>query len=174
MAGHTNGFTLVELITAIVLMAIAFVSLSITMSYSAGRSADGMWQVKTVELSDAYFDEILAMRFDENSAQGGVPACSISTTACSVGAAFDDGETRAEFDDVDDYDGLDETPPRDVNDGVRAGYAGYRVEIDVTYPTAAQVTAYGLDDTTDAKVIIARIHPPGRDPVTFSAYRGNF
>lgn len=168
------GFTLVELVMSIVLLGLALASVSVTMAHSAGRSSDGLWQVKVVELSDAYFAEILARRFDENSAPGGIPACSISTTPCSAAVAFSDGETRTQFDDVDDYDGLDESPPRDASGNVRSDYTGYRVQISVAYADAGMIAAYALDDATDAKVITARVSAPGQNPLTFTAYRGNY
>jgi MSHA pilin protein MshD len=42
--------------------------------------------------------EILSRRFDELSPVGGIPAC----TVCSIPAAFNDGESRTLYDDVDD------------------------------------------------------------------------
>jgi len=62
---------------------------------------------------------------------GGVPPCSPATVPCT--AVGIDGESRAEFDDVDDFDGLDEQPPLDVNGNPRAEHANYRVQISADY-----------------------------------------
>ena len=60
---------------------------------------------------------------------------------------------RAEFDDVDDYDGLIEQPPRDV---VRQSAAPTTTATAWRYPsrmrTPAQVASLGLDAGTDAKL----------------------
>ena len=101
---RSAGATLVEVIIAIVLTAIVLVSLASAVSLSTSKSADLLWQVKAVELGESYLEEILGKRFDENSPVGGIPACHSSATAC--GAVGPDGESRAAYDDVDDYDNI--------------------------------------------------------------------
>lgn len=168
-----GGFTLVETIIAIALLAIALVPLTLSYSFSASHSADAMIEVRVAELGQAYVEEILSKRFDENSAVGGVPACSATTTPCGA-IGIDGGESRATFDDVDDYDGLDEQPPRDSTDNVRPGYVGFRVEVAVAYANGSEVTNYNLDATTDLKRILVRVHPPAGAATEFEVYRGNF
>ena len=148
------GATLVELVLTIVIMSIALTSLAMTVSFSASHSADSMIQVKVVELGQAYLEEILSKRFDENSPVGGIPECYPGGAVC--GLIGTDSEVRAEYDDVDDYHGLDESPPRDSLGNVRNDYVGYRVQVDVSYMSAAQLTTYSLDDVTDAKLITSR------------------
>lgn len=168
-----SGATLVEIIIAIALMAIALVPLTMSFSFTAGRSADAMIEVRLVELGQAYIEEILSKRFDENSAPGGAPPCSSVSTACgAIGAEA--GETRATFDDVDDYHGIDEMPPLDSLGNVRAGYDRFRVEVEVAYASAAEVASYGLDASTDLKKILVRVHPPVGTAIDFEVYRGNF
>ena len=167
-----HGATLVELIVTIVIMSIALVSLAMTVSYSASHSADSMIQVKVVELGQAYIEEILTKRFDENSPVGGIPACSPLTTSCgSLGA---DGEARVDFDDVDDYHGLSDSPPQDSLGVDRASYVGFRVDVQVTYMTPAQILALNLDGTTDAKLIMVTVSPPVGTAIDFTVYKGNF
>jgi MSHA pilin protein MshD len=169
---RSAGATLVELIITIVIMAIVLVTIASTLSYSAGRSADLLFQVKMVELGQAYLEEILTKRFDENSPAGGVPACAPATVAC--GAVGVEGETRILFDDVDDYNGLNESPPLDPDGNVRQQYVGYRVVVAVSYVTPALQAAYGLDGVTDAKYIQVTVSAPTGNPLVFAAYKGNF
>lgn len=171
-ARHSKGATLVELIVTIVIISIALVSLAMTVSYSASHSADSMIQVKLVELAQAYTEEILTKRFDENSPSGGIPACNPGGTVC--GALGSDGETRSTYDDVDDYDGIDESPPQDSLGVIRQNYGGYRVQISVSYMDAAQLVAYGLDDSTDAKLVELTISPPSGPALDFTFYKGNY
>ncbi|MAT84972.1 MAG: hypothetical protein CMD39_11865, partial [Gammaproteobacteria bacterium] len=91
---------------------------------------------------------------------------------CSAAGA--DGEPRAQFDDVDDYHGLDEQPPLDADGNPRAEYARYRVQVRVAYPDAAQQAALGLDDATDAKLITVDVMPPGESVMSFRVVRGNY
>ncbi|MFT6432566.1 MAG: MSHA pilin protein MshD [Candidatus Azotimanducaceae bacterium] len=168
-----KGATLVELIMAIVIMAVALVSLALTISLSAGKSADVFWQVKVVELGQAYMEEILARRFDEATPLGGAPACEPGGTACSS-IGVDAGESRALFDDVDDYDGVDDSPPQNAEGVDRLNYVGYRVQVSVAYADAAQQTAYGLDGAYDAKLVTVTVSHPTGSALVFSAYKGNY
>lgn len=168
-----SGATLVELVIAIVILGIAIVPLTMTLSFSASHSADSMIEVKVIELGQAYIEEIVSKRYDDNTAQGGSPPCSASGVPCgTIGAEA--GETRALFDDVDDYHGVDDSPPLDSLGSARLGYDRFRVEVEVSYADASEVTAYGLDSTADAKKILVRVHPPVGTPVTFDVYRSNF
>jgi len=119
-------------------------------------------------------EEILARRYDEQSPSGGVPPCTPSSTACSAPGAFNDGEIRAEYDDVDDYDGLVEQPPRDVSGNPRPDYDSYRVVVSVAYSSSAQVAAFGLDAATDAKLVTVTVSTPEGGSMSFDALRGNF
>jgi MSHA pilin protein MshD len=118
-------------------------------------------------------EEILARRFDEATPLGGVPACDPSGTPCSS-IGVDAGESRALFDDVDDYDGVDDSPPQNAEGVDRLNYAGYRVRVSVAYADAAEQTAYGLDGASDAKPITVTVSHPTGSALVFSAYKGNY
>ena len=118
----------------------------------------------------AYLDEIMARRYDETTPNGGVPPCA----PCTPSGAFDDGEARADFDDVDDYDGVDDSPPLDAEGLPRMNYDGYRVQVAVAYPDPARVAALGLDDPSDAKIVTVTITRPAGTTMQFSNVRGNF
>lgn len=170
---RSHGATLVELVIAISILAIAIVPLSMTLSYTASHSADSMIEVKVVELGEAYVEEILSKRYDENTAQGGSPACSSTTTACGA-LGPETGETRAFFDDVDDYDGTADQPPLDSLGAPRIGYDRFLVEVEVSYATATEIASYGLDSASDAKRILVRVSPPSGTSIEFDVYRANF
>jgi MSHA pilin protein MshD len=167
------GATFVELIIAISILAIAIVPLTMTLAMSTSHSADTMIDVKVIELAQAYTEEILGKRFDENSPQGGTPACAASGIVCgSIGP--EPGESRIRYDDVDDYHGLVDEPPVDALGNSRTGYDRFRVEVEVSYGSAAEIAAYGLDNSNDVKKILVRVTPPVGNPVEFDVYRGNF
>jgi len=167
-----RGFTLVELVVTLLLISVAVLGISYALSFAFSRQSDGLWQAKAVALSESYLEEIMARRFDENSPPGGVPPCAPTTTPCSpIGP---EGEARSAYDDVDDYHGLDELPPRDADGNLRTGYDGYRVQVEVSYIDAATVAALGLDDVTDAKLVRVRVVPPQASALEFPLLRSNY
>ena len=157
-----------------VLISIAALGVSYALAFGLRHQSDSLWQTKAVALADAYMEEILARRFDETSPLGGVPPCSPATLPCSLPVSFDDGEARAEYDDVDDYDGTDDAPPLDAKGNARPSYERYRVEVAVAYANAAMTSSLGLDDPTDAKLVTITVTAPSGESMRFSGVRGNF
>jgi MSHA pilin protein MshD len=172
--GRSRGFTLIELVVAMLILSIAGLGVTYALSMGLQHQSDALWQSKAVALGESYMEEILARRYDEHSPLGGVPPCSPATTACAAAGTFDDGEARIAYDDVDDYDGIDEQPPLDANGNARIGYDSYRVTVSVAYPTAVQIAAFGLDDRTDAKLVTVTVSTPAGGSMSFGAVRGNF
>lgn len=171
-AADVRGFTLVELVVTMVVISIAVLGIGQALSFAFARQSDGLWQAKAVALAESYIEEISARRYDATTPVGGVPPCSAATVACSsIGS---DGEPRARFDDVDDYDGLDEQPPLDADGSPRTDYQRYRVQITVDYLDSDQVSAFGLDDPTDAKLVTVQVTPPGEAAVSFPFVRANY
>lgn len=159
--------TLIEMVITITILSIALVSITGVISASINRSANPLIQHKTVLLAQAYFDEILSKRFAEQTPVGGVPPAT-SADVCVVGS--DMGETRRQFDDVDDYDSLDEMPPQLQSGVTLNGYSDYRVQITVI----CSGTSLGLTNNYDAKKITVTIDPPAMGEITFTAYQANY
>ncbi|MEQ8857038.1 MAG: prepilin-type N-terminal cleavage/methylation domain-containing protein [Pseudomonadales bacterium] len=168
----SGGFTLVELVVTMVVISIAVLGIGQALAFAFTHQSDGIWQTRSVALAETYIEEIMARRFDEATPVGGVPPCAPAAVPCS--AVGSDGETRAEFDDVDDYDGLDEQPPLDMDGNPRPEYARFRVQVSVGYPDAAQVAAFGLDDASDAKLVTVTVTPPGEATMRFPILRANY
>jgi MSHA pilin protein MshD len=168
-----GGFTLVELIVTMVVVSIAVLGISYALSFAFSRQSDGLWQAKSVALAESYLEEIMARRYDEVTPLGGVPPCSLATTPCSA-TLGPDGETRSSFDDVDDYNGVDDAPPVDVDGNVRADYAGFRVQVAVAYVDAALSGALGLDAVSDAKLVTVTVTAPTGTAQSYPMLRGNY
>ena len=175
MVKRRTGFTMVELVLTMVVISIAALGVMSSLAFAVTHQSDGLWQAKSVALARTYFEEIMAKRFDEATPNGGVPPCSVSTTACSSAASFSDaGEDRAGFDDVDDYDGLVESPPVAPDGSPRPDYTNYQVAIAVRYPDSAEVTLLGLDRPDDIKVVDVAVTTPGGQRLDFRMLRGNY
>ena len=120
---HPAGFTLIEMIVVIVVLAVALTGVSLVINQAVTQSPEGLIQTRAMELSQAYLDEILSKRFDQNSGEGGTPRCDSTDSgavACTATIPTADvGESnRASFNDVDDYDGLNEQPPVSLTTGL--------------------------------------------------------
>ena len=75
------------------------------------------------------------------------------------------------FDDVDDYDGLDEQPPTSIVDGSDlTNYNSYRVQVSVVYAG----TELGFADNRHAKRITLNVTTPLGNTLPVSVYRVNF
>lgn len=171
------GFTLIEIVVGIVVSAIALTFLATLFFSNANRSVEPILQIRAAEFGQALMDEILSKRFDETTPLGGVPAC----TTCSAAAGFNDGESRDEFDDVDDYNvycaGFGDLYDAQNTNLSAPGepFEGYQMRVCVDYDGDFDGAA---DTDINAKLITVEILLPSGaglgDPMVFSAYRGNF
>lgn len=128
-----RGVTLVELVVAIVVIAMAGSALIGTLSYLAGTSGTTMRQAQAQAIADAYLGEITGKSFTDPD---GV-----------------DGEAnRPQFDDVNDYIGFATAEPGNflvtvaVNAGTLTGVpnnAVWRVDVSVEYDANTTVVATG-------------------------------
>ncbi len=164
---RARGVTLVELLTTIVIIGIALAAVTSSVTQSVRRSADPLIQHKMILLGQAYADEILGKRFSESTPIGGIPAVT-GAAACTIGSEA--GEARALFDDVDDYDGLVESPPQLQSGAALNGYNDFSASVSVS----CAGTALGLGNDYDAKVIDISISSADGRSTAFRVYRGNY
>lgn len=168
-----TGVTLVELVISIVILSIAMIALMNAFSVSISSSADPLWRNKTLKLAQLYLDEIQAKNYDDATPVGGLPF--VTNPGCgSLGP--EGGEVRADFDDVDDYDGLTDAPPVSLVGSLDASYDSYQVTVSVVCD-GATVDAVDTSNATannHGKKITVTITPPGQTAIPFSVYRGNF
>jgi MSHA pilin protein MshD len=165
---------MIELALTIAIVAIAGVTLLRATGFLLAHQSDALGSARSSALARAYLDEIAARRYDEATPQGGIPPCSAASTPCSAPSAFDDGESRDLFDDVDDFDGISDSPPRDAAGVPLDGFDGYRVDVEVRYADATTITQLGLDDATDAKLVTVSVTPPGGSPEPFTRIHANW
>jgi MSHA pilin protein MshD len=171
-----RGFTLIEMIVVIVVLAVALTGVTLVIQRTVLQSPVALVQTRAMELAQAYLDEILTKRFDENTGNGGMPRCNSTDNGAQACTATipsaDPGETtRQSFDDVDDYDGLNEQPPVSIVTGTASTiYDDYRVQVSVAYAG----TELGLVNNQMAKRITVTITTPLGTTIPVSAYRVNY
>jgi len=151
-ANAEQGVSLIELIVFIIVVGIASSALFATYNYSLQHNADPLIQVRAIELAQAKLDEIIALKYDANTPTGGIPACS------SAGVAACDNTTDANMNDVDDFNGVSDTPYSTVVNGVTYAYTR-----SVIVTTANNI-----------KLVTVTVAAPKNVSVTLAAERANF
>jgi MSHA pilin protein MshD len=101
------GFTLIELIVGMVVLAIAILMVSQIMGPMLVRSTEPWHQVRAAELGHSLMNEIMALSFDENSSRGsnllrcneaGAATCIASLPACpATGYDFRHRRSQPQF-----------------------------------------------------------------------------
>jgi len=146
-----RGVNLIELIIAIVIISIAITGVLMVFAVTVRHSADPMIQQQAVAIAEGYLEEILARPVTDPD----------GTNA---------GETRATFDNVGDYHGLVETPPREQNGNPLPGLTGYTATVTVS---ASNFGPAGDPALGGVRVDVRVTYPPDVD-TTLSAYRANY
>ena len=189
MIAKLRGFTLIEMVIAMTILAIAITGVTASLFPLGKQSADQAAAVKATELGRALMDEILGRHFDHKSGPyGGLPNCIPKLVddaeSCTLPKDLgpDDGENfadKAAFNDVDDFNGLtgEVTDVLDeVLQGIHTSYTDYKVNIEVFYEIDNFGTMLGQvsSTATDYKRINVIITDRQGQEYPISAIKGNF
>lgn len=145
-----SGVTLIELVVAITVVAIAVTTILGVMGAVALRSADAMMQQQAIAIAQAYLDEI-SQRWvvDPNGPQPNTG--------------------RASWDLVDEYSGLVDAGAHDQFGNAIAGLSAYTVNVSTTQTTGLA----GVPGASARRIDITVSYPPN-GTVTLSGYRTNY
>ncbi len=131
---NKKGFTLIEIVMIIVLLGIIMPGIMLYFMQGVKDSAKPQRRNTAIFLAEALMEEIKSKRWDETAA--------INSTCSNASATlgFEVGETRiggaTGFDDIDDFNGLDNTPPKDSQNAAQNNYPGFRQRATVYYVNA--------------------------------------
>ncbi len=140
-----SGFTLLEIITTVVVIAVAAPTLMSVFSSTIQTSADPMFQHQALSIAEAYMEEILLKDF-----------------------AIGPETTRANFDDVRDYNGLTDVGARDQANNLIAGLNDYTISV-----TVANDGLNGIAAADSLRIDISVSHAM-IDNTLLSGYRVNY
>jgi MSHA pilin protein MshD len=144
-----RGTTLVELIVSIVVISVALSGVLMVIVRNTSASADPMIWHQATAIAEAYLEEVLTKNFTAN----GVEA------------------SRNLYDDVMDYNGINETPPRDQNGTAIAALAGYTVSVEVRSDEPLGNPAILA---ASVRRVTVTVTPPTGGAIAISSYRTDY
>lgn len=178
------GFTLIEIIVGIVVLAIALTIITSLIVPAARQSVSPVYQVRAAELGQAMLNEITGRSFDENSdRRGGQIRCGEHNIECTPIDDFgpEQNQNRPQFNDVDDYhcltNNISSSAPcfselkNALGEIIAERYPNYLYAISVCYSTAQGGCVSSI---TPLKRITVTITTPEGQDLAFRSIRGNF
>jgi MSHA pilin protein MshD len=134
------GVTLIELVIAIVIIGIALAGVLLALNRAIATSGDPVVQQQAIAIGEAYMEEISGKAYNREPNSGG----------------------RATFNDVSDYDGLEDQGAKDQTGTPISGLENYRIAVSV-----APATLKGAQ----AKLITVTVSHPGIQNIVLQTYR---
>jgi MSHA pilin protein MshD len=145
-----RGVTIIEVVVAIVIVAMAATAVLGAMSAITQRGAETMVRQQAVAVAEAYLEEILLQPITQPTG-GGTPS------------------GRATYNDEDQYNNLNDSPPQDQYGTVMNSLTGYSVNVVVAPTTALTgITA------ANAREIDVTVKDPNGATVLLTGYRSNY
>jgi MSHA pilin protein MshD len=143
---HQAGVTLIELILSMVIISIALTGIFSVMNLTVSHSADPVVQYQAIAIAEAYLEEIISQSaIDPDGANA--------------------GETRASYDNVADYNGLNEVGAHDQQGVLMSSLSSYNVSVAV-----ADQSITGLA----AKKITVTVSGPGVSELVLVGYKFDY
>jgi len=143
-----TGATLIELVAAIVVIAVGVGGLMLAITATGRHSADPMITEQAIGIAQTYMEEIMLQAYTD------------------PGGPVELG--RADFDDVDDYNGLNDVGARDQLGNPIAGLGAYTIVVTVAAPALLNGELAKQIDVSIDHAAFAGI------PLTLTSFRTNY
>jgi MSHA pilin protein MshD len=187
LAGSQRGFNLIELITGIVVLAIALSLVTAVLGPLYLKTTDPWHQVRATELGQSMLNDIMARAFDEQSprsgsmlrcGESGAPACTVQNADGSwpVDPGEGGADSRLRFDDVDDFHNFTANGSLLTNilaEDLADVYRNYQLRVSVSYAAAGEIAGSSLAGDQLKRITVSISTPTGNE-LQFSAYKGNW
>jgi len=148
------GVTLVELILSIVVISIALVGIFKVINLTSFTSANPMIQYQAIAIAESYMEEI--------SLQSYCDPLLIKSCTFGNGVGPDAGEVRANYNDIDDYNGLTDIGAMDRQGNPIAALSSYTISVTV-------IEDYGTTGLQE-KIITVNVTGPATPNLALTAY----
>ena len=149
-----SGMSLVELVVAIAVISIALTGTMLIVDTTTRRSTDPMLEQQAISIAESYLEEILQKAYADPD----------DATICPPPEA-----ARRFYDNICDYDGLDEIGARDQNGVSVSGLEAYRVEIGID----RNASLGSISGSMQVLRVDATVTDPLGRPVRLAGYRTN-
>lgn len=150
-AKRAHGFSFVELVISIVVIAIAVTGVLLVFTQTVASSADPMVRQQALAIAEAYLEEVISKHYDDPD-----------------GAADMGG--RAGWDDIGDYHGLSDSPP-ELGDGTSLSeLSGYTVNVSVGPP----VSIGPGGNVATARQVTVTVDYDSQTIITLSGFRTDY
>ena len=141
MSADQRGFTLMEMVVAIVIISVGLAGLLLAFSTAVRSSADPLVQKQMIAIAEEMLEEVL---LKPHAISGVAPANALSN--CGTVAA-----SRVAFDDVRDYHHYQTQGVCDIDGVAVTGLEAYRVSVSVS-----SAVWEGVADTLQVRVDVTR------------------
>ena len=157
---NPKGFTLVEILIAVLLVGLAIASLvggnaALTMANGAGAD------MSTAEFLAEQIRELIAM----------VAMVDPETTPVEFGA---EEASMADYDDVDDFDGMVFSPPINATRAQLSAFTGFSQRVTVENVSASDFEQVVTDNSSDFVRVTVEVQLNGKSLSTVSWIRANY
>lgn len=139
------GVTLIELVIVIVVMGLAMSGILLVINLTNSHSANPVIQQQGLRVAEAYLEEVQLQAYTDPDGSNV-------------------GETRATFDNVDDYQGLYDNGVNSPQGATLAGLNAYRVRVAVDNQAVIGI---------NAKKITVTVSPPSISDIVLVGYKFN-
>ena len=175
MKAKARGFTLIEIVVGIVVLAVAMTIVTGVFLPQANKMTTPMYQIKATALGKSIMNQVLIRYYDElNVSSGSFSPC----TTCSSVLGTDGSEDRnnpSAFNDVDDYNVYCSSNHRTTLALFTTEYPSYGVQICVTLAADNFAPSIPVNTSNNvAKRIELTVFMPNNEEITFTSFKGNY
>ena len=173
-SAHQSGTSLIEVVIAIVVLSVGLTGLFAALNANIGQSADPAVRVQANAVAQSYLEEIMLKPFCDPDLSDDCPAtCTVADPPlCSYASCSAAEGSRAQFDDVCDYNGLADNAAHDQFGAPVPGLGAYNVGVTIQ-DDAVSFGGLGKNEVVRIDVTVNHATFQGMN-VMLSGYKTNY
>lgn len=164
-----SGFTLIEMIVAIVIIGVGLAGVLTAFSTTVKASADPLIHKQMLTVAEEMMEEVLLKPFDPPSGGFTPTTTTLPVTCIPVAAPGPTAATRTQFDDVSDYSAYATDGACDIDGRAITGLEGYDVKVAIDTGSSLG----GLSGVAIAKKITVEV-THGTETLSLVGWRTNY